>query len=56
MEITIYLDKIWEDHETITDPKEVAKRIRSNLSHLGAMTIYYEPKKTWFRKILDAFS
>ena len=41
MKITIEVEKfVDEDHNEVTDGKEIAKLIRKHISHLGKFTIY----------------
>jgi len=49
MKITIEVEKfVDEDHNEVTDGKEIAKLIRKHISHLGKFTIYYSlPRTKW---------
>lgn len=55
--ITIYLNEIYFNGQTVNDPMKMAKIIHSHIKHLGEMTTYVTPKpKTFWQKLLKAFN
>lgn len=54
--IELYVDEVFDEHEVIKDPIEIAKTIKGYISHLGKFDIYITPKpETRWQKIMRAF-
>ena len=54
MKITIHMeDVVDDDHNEITDPKEVAKLVRKHIAHLGEVSISYSLPRTKFQKFCN---
>jgi hypothetical protein len=55
MKLTIYIEDVYFEHETITDPKEIARVVKSHITHLGKVSVYYQkPIKNmiWWRRLI----
>jgi hypothetical protein len=38
----VYIDNVNFDHKEVTDPKEIARLVKSHVAHLGKVEVYYE--------------
>lgn len=39
MKLTIYIEDVSFEHKTITDPKEIARVVKSHIAHLGKVKV-----------------
>jgi len=55
VKITLYTEKLYDNHSEITDPKQLAKLIKETISHLGKFIIYYDQPYNSFQRKFRRF-
>jgi hypothetical protein len=55
MKLTVYIDKVFYNDRDVTDDHEIARLVKSHISHLGKVTLYYDKpydELKWWEKWL----